>query len=89
MELALVIDWSRAALQKSLELGGLPLLAALAVGLVVGAGQTLTQLHEPVVAFVPRLAVVLVVVLVLLSWLVGRWILFTDELIRSIPGMLG
>jgi flagellar biosynthetic protein FliQ len=89
MDMALVIDWSRAALQKSLELGGLPLLTALAVGLIVGAGQTLTQLHEPVVAFVPRLVAVLLVILLLLSWLVGRWIMFTDELIRSIPGMLG
>lgn len=89
MDMALVIDWSRAALQKSLELGGIPLLTALAVGLIVGAGQTLTQLHEPVVAFVPRLVAVLLVVLLLLSWLVARWVSFTDELIRSIPGMLG
>lgn len=89
MDMALVIDWSRAALQKSLELGGIPLLTALAVGLIVGAGQTLTQLHEPVVAFVPRLVAVLLVVLLLLSWLVARWVNFTDDLIRSIPGMLG
>jgi flagellar biosynthetic protein FliQ len=89
MDMALVIDWSRAALQKALELGGVPLAAALVVGLVVGVVQTLTQLHEPVVAQVPRLVAVLLVVLVMLGWLVGRWVLFTDELIRSIPGMIG
>ncbi len=87
--MSLVVDWSRLALQKSLELGGVPLLTALVVGLVVGAGQTLTQMHEPVVGFVPRLVAVLVVVLVMLSWLIGRWVMFTDELIRSIPGMVG
>ena len=51
MEMAQVVDWSREALRMALVLGGPPLLAALVVGLVVGICQTLTQLHEPVVAF--------------------------------------
>jgi flagellar biosynthesis protein FliQ len=85
MELALVIDGSREALRMALLLGGPPLLAALVVGLVVGIGQTLTQMHEPVVAFVPRLVAVLLVVLALLPWLLGRWIMFAVALIESIP----
>jgi flagellar biosynthesis protein FliQ len=88
MELAQVIDWSREALRMALVLGGPPLLAALLVGLLVGIGQTLTQLHEPVVAFVPRLLAVLLVVLALLPWLLGRWIMFAASLIASIPERL-
>ena len=88
MELAQVIDWSREALRMALVLGGPPLLAALVVGLLVGIGQTLTQLHEPVVAFVPRLLAVIVVVLALLPWLLGRWITFAVALIESIPERL-
>jgi flagellar biosynthesis protein FliQ len=88
MDLAQLIDWSREALRMALLLGGPPLLAALAVGLLVGIGQTLTQLHEPVVAFVPRLLVVLLVVIAILPWLLGRWILFAVTLIESIPERL-
>jgi flagellar biosynthesis protein FliQ len=88
MDLAQVIDWSREALRMALLLGGPILLVALAVGLVVGIGQTLTQLHEPVVALVPRLLAVLVVLLALLPWLLGRWLTFAVTLIESIPERL-
>ncbi len=54
MDSSLVIDWSREALKMALLLGGPPLLAALAVGIVVGIVQTLTQMHEATVAQVPR-----------------------------------
>jgi flagellar biosynthesis protein FliQ len=88
MDLTQAIDWSREALRMALLLGGPPLLVALAVGLVVGVGQTLTQLHEPVIALIPRLLAVLVAVLVLLPWLLGRWLTFAVALIESIPERL-
>jgi flagellar biosynthesis protein FliQ len=88
MDLTQAIDWSREALRMALLLGGPPLLVALAVGLVVGIGQTLTQLHEPVIALIPRLLAVLVVLLALLPWLLGHWLTFAAALIESIPERL-
>jgi flagellar biosynthetic protein FliQ len=88
MDLTQAIDWSCEALRMALVLGGPPLLVALAVGLVVGIGQTLTQLHEPVIALIPRLLAVLVVLLTLLPWLLGRWLTFAVALIESIPERL-
>jgi len=88
MELTQVIDWSREALRMALILGGPPLLAALVVGLLVGIGQTLTQMHEPVVALVPRLVAVVLVILAMLPWLLGRWIAFATALFESIPERL-
>ena len=88
METSLIIDWFREAMRLALVLGG-PLLAmALLVGLVVGIGQTLTQMHEPVVGLVPRLVVVLIAVLVLLPWMIGRWVGFTGPMIESIPRLI-
>jgi flagellar biosynthetic protein FliQ len=69
-------------------MGGPLLLVAVAVGLLVGVAQTLTQLHEPVIAQVPRLVAVVLAVLVLLPWLVGQWVGFTGPLIESIPGLI-
>ncbi len=88
MEATHVIDWSREALMLSLRLGGPLLLAALVVGLLVNVGQTLTQLHEPVVALIPRIAVVALVLLMILPWLVDRWVSFARDLIGSIPSLL-
>lgn len=88
MEASQVIDWSREAIRMALLLGGPLLVAALLTGLIVGVGQTLTQLHEPVIAAVPRLLVVGLVVLLLLPWLIGQWVGFTGPLIRSIPSLI-
>lgn len=88
METSLVIEWSQEAIRLALQLGGPVLAAALVAGLLVGVGQTLTQLHEPVIGLVPRLVVVVVAVLALLPWLVGQWAEFTGTLFEAIPGML-
>jgi flagellar biosynthetic protein FliQ len=88
VDLTHVIDWSRETLRMSLLLGGPLLAVALLAGLVINVLQTVTQLHEPVVGLVPRLVAVLVVLLVILPWLVGRWVSFTVDLIGSIPDLL-
>jgi flagellar biosynthesis protein FliQ len=88
MEMAQVIDWSREALRMALMLGGPLLAVALVVGLVVGVGQTLTQMHEPVVGQVPRLIAVLAAAMIALPWLLGRWVAYAVDLIGSIPDRL-
>ncbi len=88
METSLVVDWSQEAIRLALQMGGPLLAVALLVGLIVGIGQTLTQLHEPVIGLVPRLVAVVLAVLVLLPWLVSQWVSFTGTLIESIPGLI-
>ena len=88
MEMSQVIDWSREALRMALLLGGPLLLAALAVGVLIGIVQTLTQMHEPVVGQIPRLVVVALVLIAALPWLLGRWVEYAVEMIGSIPEML-
>ena len=48
----------REALLLCLELGGPPLTAALAVGLVVSLLQAVTQINEPTLAFVPKVVAI-------------------------------
>jgi flagellar biosynthesis protein FliQ len=48
-----------------------PMLAALLiVGLLVGVLQAATQINDPAVGFVPRLAATLLV-----TWMIGRWMM--------------
>ncbi len=88
MDMSHAIVWSREALRMSLLLGGPLLAAAFLVGLLVNIGQTLTQLHEPVVGLIPRITAVTVVLLLILPWLLTRWVSFAVELIESIPSLL-
>ena len=88
MDITYTIDWSRESLRMALILGGPLLAAAFLVGLLIGIAQTLTQLHEPVVAMVPRLLAVGLVLFLILPWLLGRWVSFAVDLIGSIPDMI-
>lgn len=56
---------AREALWVMLQLGGPPLLAMLAVGLLVSVIQALTQVQEATLAFLPKLAVLAVVLLLM------------------------
>lgn len=85
MDMTSVVDWSREAIRMAIVLGGPLLLAALAVGLIVGVVQTLTQMHEPVVGQVPRLIAVAVVALVILPWMIALWVAYARGLIDSLP----
>jgi flagellar biosynthetic protein FliQ len=83
-----VIEWCQQALWMALVLGGIPLLAALVVGVVVGMVQTITQLHEPVVGLVPRLFAVVVAVVLTLPWLLSTWTAYASQMIGSLPERL-
>ncbi len=56
---------AREAMWLALHLAGPPLLAMLAIGLVVSVLQALTQVQEQTLAFLPKLAVMGVVLLLL------------------------
>jgi flagellar biosynthetic protein FliQ len=62
-----------------------PLIASLAIGLLVGVFQAATQIQDQTVSFVPKLLVV-VLVLVALGPLLGAQLLrFTQAILASVP----
>jgi flagellar biosynthetic protein FliQ len=62
------------------------LLAGMAVGLVIGLLQAVTQIQEQTVAFVPKLVIMVLVLCFTLPWLVGQMVQYTTDLIAGIPG---
>ena len=61
----------REALWMALQLGGPPLGAMLAIGLVVSLIQALTQIQESTLAFLPKLIVLGIVLMLLGPAMVG------------------
>jgi len=58
------------ALLQLAVVGGPMLGCLLVIGLVVGILQAATQINDPAVGFVPRLAATLLVI-----WMLGRWMM--------------
>jgi flagellar biosynthetic protein FliQ len=89
MESGVIIELVYQALRMAAVLAGPILMALLIVGLVIGILQAATSVNESTVAFVPKLIVFgLVIVLIGPVTLV----LFTDyikELFARIPGLVG
>jgi len=71
-----------------LLVSGPPLLVALAIGLIVGLLQAVTQVQEQTLSFVPKLVAVATVLVVAGGWMGGQLLRFTDRLWRAIPELM-
>jgi flagellar biosynthesis protein FliQ len=82
------IDLGREAVWVVLLVGSPVLLAGLAIGLIVGLLQAMTQIQEATVAFVPKLVVMVLVLSLALPWLIAQMVQYSNDLITAIPGRL-
>jgi flagellar biosynthetic protein FliQ len=68
-----------------LYVAGPPLIAGLVVGLLVGFFQTITQIQEFTLTFVPKMLVVFGCLFLLMPWMSEKLITFTTNLIKELP----
>jgi len=84
-----VIEIGRDAIWVILQIGGPPMLIALAVGLIISLFQALTQIQEMTLAFVPKILVIFVSVLLLLPGMLATLSAFTEGLADRIVAIGG
>lgn len=82
-----VIEIGREAVWVMLKVGGPVMLLALLVGLAVSLVQALTQIQELTLAFVPKIIVILVALLVLLPFMLSQLTQFTEGLMDRIVAL--
>ena len=70
-----------------LPLAGPFLISALLIGLVVAILQATTSIQEQTLTFVPKIAVILLVLFFLGGWMFSLIGQYTTELFRRIPDM--
>lgn len=87
MEVQDAIDSAREALWVTFQIGGPILLVILAVSLLVGFLQGLTQLHDSAIASIPRIAIVLLTLCLCLPWLADRLMDYTAEQLSRPPAL--
>jgi len=81
----LILRAIREGLLLVLLLSAPPLLASVAVGLVVGAMQAATQIQDQTLSFVPKLVVVAAVLIAFGPLIGGQLVRFTQSVLLAIP----
>lgn len=87
MEQAIFFDTLRESLWIAVRLSAPLLGVALAAGLVIGLFQALTSVQEATLTFVPKVALLIAVFWVSMSWMTTALVtFFTDRLVPLIIG---
>jgi flagellar biosynthetic protein FliQ len=84
-----VLDIGMQALLLAGKLSAPFLLTTLAIGTLVGLVQSVTQLQEQTLSFVPKFLVAGLVLLVAGNWMLSEAISFTHALFDSLPSLIG
>jgi flagellar biosynthetic protein FliQ len=83
-----VIDIGTRTLIMCAKVAGPFLVVVLAVGVVVGLLQSVTQLQEQALSFVPKLVGAGIVIAVSGNWMLQSLVTFGHELMAGIPALL-
>jgi flagellar biosynthetic protein FliQ len=83
-----VINLAQQAMQLVLKVGAPLLVTGLAIGLIVSVFQTITQIQEQSLTFIPKIAGVAVVIVVAGPWMLSQLTGYTEQLFRAIPTLV-
>lgn len=84
-----VLDIAMDGLFVAAKLCAPMLVTALVVGFAVSLFQSVTQIQEPTLSFVPKAVAVALALVVCGHWMIQEIVGFTNELFEKIPGLLG
>ena len=84
-----ILDIGLDALILAAKLSAPMLITALAIGFAVSLFQSVTQIQEATLSFVPKAIGVGIALLVAGHWMISETISFTNDLFARIPGLLG
>jgi len=88
MNVEMVNGLSAEVFKVVLYVAGPPLIVGLVIGLIVGLVQTITQIQEFTLTFVPKMIGVFACIFILMPWMSDKLITFTENLIKQIPSYI-
>ena len=88
MNFATVSDLARNAMMVAMLVAAPMLIVALLVGLVVSILQTVTQIQEQTLSFVPKLIAAALVIAVSGAWMLEEAVTFGEQLMDRAPEMI-
>ena len=89
MNPAMVIDIGVQALVVAAKLGAPMLITALVVGFAISVFQSITQIQEVTLSFVPKAVAVALALVITGQWMIAEIVTFTQSLFERIPQLVG
>jgi flagellar biosynthesis protein FliQ len=89
MDAASVLDLAQDALIVAAKLGAPILITALVVGFAISLVQSITQIQEVTLSFVPKAVAVAIAMIVCGQWMIAEMVSFTTDLFSRIPALVG
>jgi flagellar biosynthesis protein FliQ len=89
MDTNAVLDIGSQALLLAAKLCAPVLVTALVVGFVVSLVQSVTQIQEVTLSFVPKAVAAAIALVVCGHWMISEVVVFTHDLFARIPTLLG
>ncbi len=87
MSLGMAMQIMRDGILETMVVAGPILLVALAVGLVIAILQATTSIQEQTLSFVPKIAAILIALLVFGGFLLNSLVEYTKRLFAMIPNL--
>ena len=88
MEQEVVIELLQKAFVLILELSAPVLIVSVVVGLMVSIFQTVTQIQEATLTFVPKIIAGVLTIIILMPWMLGVFISQVNEFFDAIPRLI-
>jgi flagellar biosynthesis protein FliQ len=88
VEAAAVLDIATQAMILAAKLAAPVLITSLVVGFSISLVQSVTQIQEVTLSFVPKAAAVAVALIVCGNWMIGELVTFTHAMFDLIPSLL-
>ncbi len=76
------------AMIVGLKVAGPILIVSLIIGFAISLLQSVTQVQEMTLTFVPKVIVVAVILLLAGNWMMGEMVSFTRQLFLDLPALL-
>ena len=89
MDTNAVLDIATQGLWVAAKLSAPVLITALVVGFAISLLQSITQIQEVTLSFVPKAIAVGLALLVCGHWMIAEMVSFTHEMFSRIPSLLG
>jgi flagellar biosynthetic protein FliQ len=83
-----LMDIGALAMMTAAKLSAPVLITALVVGFAISLFQSITQVQEPTLAFVPKAVAVAVVLIFTGHWMISDMVDFTNALFEKIPDLI-
>ena len=83
-----VLFWGQQTIKTAILVTSPILFAGMFVGLTVGIFQSVTQIQEMTLTFIPKIVAIMLIIIILGRWMAGQMVNYTHRIFVSVPDFI-